>query len=879
MSDYDEIFRQYLIISGGSQDQDEIQNADAFIKEFQESEECVHWVIDTFVGINNANVRIQQLILIGKWCRFFMDDLPAEVYTAFIQLLFTQSNHEAFRENENYNNKLGDSQLFFMWRSYPDRWQSFWGDFFENFDNSYNLNFLSSFTKFVSSDVLDGRDNMIYNNIKNAMRASEYDLFITQFVIQMMGEGEKEAFEIFLTLCKWVNVTYLTAPDPISYVKQGLQHKDYARFSLDILSCLLKRGIQDDIKFSLIQDLEIAEQISNLVQDESSDQQIIKSAASLVNSAGEFVINLNVDPFIELALEFLMCEDNDVSTIVFPFLIQVCKKHPNYSTVILQKTLERLELCFGNNSEVSDESDVSIYLDQLSQLSNAAMRSNRSDNFREMLSLWDDGSLLESNPNLAVSVIKVVSDNLLDGDPEDVAKDFVPQFNKILSVEPPIDSTFAFGVNRFIKFFISVGKKFSNDRRLTSYIFKRLSDFSLLDNENVEDEHFHANISNTLNQFLKKLVSNIDFDSEIIYKFIITLDGQLVSAAGCLIRNLKSNQGDVFEECMGKLQEALGEVEQDQQIPFLHVILSFIKSLKYDPQDSNAPHVQYVHEFLEQIFEYCLDNDPLFANFIRTASSSLGDNSFDIIMACAEKIDIGEQSCSAFCDVIQQMLNSEMEKDEWVGQILESLYEMIVQKFKSVQIWEGADTPTSEANKIILEMTCSYINLFTASLKNAPQFIGQDIYVAMKSFIFELLSEHFEISNLFEICINALCQIINNDIDSIFNDGFVKCAVFFLYTDQFNPLIRKWANVCRKVYSFHKNLIIKDREIGNDRAGEAIASSLADFIDDSMPNKEEIIGRYFQIFELDRPRDQDAAVVDYYDDFKKVLVSQGLINL
>ena len=74
------------------------------------------------------------------------------------------------------------------------------------------------------------------------------------------------------------------------------------------------------------------------------------------------------------------------------------------------------------------------------------------------------------------------------------------------------------------------------------------------------------------------------------------------------------------------------------------------------------------------------------------------------------------------------------------------------------------------------------------------------------------------------------------------------------------------------MFSFY---ISKDEQ---NRAVEAIAQSLANFINNSVPDKEQIIKDYINIFSLNKTTDQEMEVIKYFVNFKKILVSQGLID-
>lgn len=858
----DEITHQYEIITDSNNyTQDEINNANEFDMSFRTQPECIEWILSTYENIENILIRVCQLIILKQWCNGNWDAIydSQEIRDALKSLLFTQAYHDASHGNASFDNVLADTQLSFMWKTFPDIWGTFWTDFFSNFNDEYQLEFLVAFTKFSSQ--LESRDNKIYKDIKDAMRANESDKLITQLTVKMMKDGSEKAFEVFASLCTWVNVLFLVNDDTVSIIRSALEYDNYVKYSLDILSCLMSRGIQDDIKFALISQLEITNQIQMTMSKEPGSD-IAKAAAYLVNSAGQVVINSPdfIEAFFDLALAFLSYNDDDVSSYVFPLLTQICKENEEASSTILMKILERFQAC------IEDPTDETGFIDKLTDLSNNAMKGKFKDNFESSMSLFNDGQALNSDPKLAVSIICIVSNSLSGGKPPDFVEIAVNTFKIILEIDSQIDPIFSLGIIRFIKFFIAVGDQFSE--KVISPIFQRLCYFSLLGSDSV-DEDFHNNITQALSQFLKRLNKKIgqNFDTDIIAQFISSQDDQLVASAGFLIGSITSDQNrdHILRECLSNLQGISEQIEEERRSSFALTVLSFIKSVRYV---EGAPYLQTISDCLNSYFDQCSQNDYLFEVFIRTVYSSLGNDCLDLISKCFNSIDIGNLSINAFCEVMQAVLKSEIPKGDWVGQITDYLFTIISQKFSLIQAYE-TEASKSEENREILNMTCNYFKLFACAMGICPEFIDPNLYNRMKGFLYEALTQHFDNPVLVENCIDFISAVSSNDFDSICDDGFVKFIVFFFYADKFDPNQKAWYNVIKRLLSFHFHLL----NTNADKARPIIAESLADFLPDTVEDKNNFINSYFEIFDNERPRDQKAQGRLFFIRYKKLLSS------
>ncbi|OHS99615.1 hypothetical protein TRFO_33876 [Tritrichomonas foetus] len=849
MTDYSHVDQQFLIVSTpqNAPNQQVLTQAIEFVNNFQQTPQCLEYVLMTYVQQQNPLIRMQQLIFLKKWCKFMWENMNQDIYNNLRELLFTEANHIMFKDNQVFINQVTDAQAMFIWRAFPDQWPTFWTDIFNKFQPDFVLCFIYAFTKYAS--ILNGADNLVYNKIKNAMRSNSSDRNVAQFVINFMGKGNINAFEIFSSLCKWVNVDYILTNESIGAVLGALSNPSFSVHSLNIFTRLVQRGMPSDNKYSLIQNLNIPTIISSILNI-CQDPKIAQSAASLINAAGQEIINFQlVGPFAEMALNFLLHPNEDVSVLVIPFLLRLAKTNPQNSQTILEKALTKLDSYLVTSIENFGTIDKVDYLEQITNLTHIALTQDYPNNFAYMINQWGDGSIVNTNLPRACSIIHSIQDVLSSGEPKQMINEFVMRFFPIIQIEPdnPLQ---VFAIADFIRFFIAVGDNYQKEQ--VSAVFREVCRISM--SPSITDEQVKNEISSMLITFIKKMNVKIEFDPQIIMVFVSTLNNQFVAAAGLLIRNLQVNQGPIFEECMKQLQIVL---QQNQREDAIHVVLSFVRSLKYG---KDAPHVQYVFNFLNSIKEMCAQNDSLLAFYIRTVYSSLAERGFRIIMECVNLCS-GNQSITALCDAAQALLKSDGITKEWIKVFLVSLINPILDKFVSVQTWESE----SEENKEILSMTCSFIKLFGLTLSICPEFIDQNVYVRMSSFVAAALTHNFDQPDLVEQIIVYLGQLLKKNPEPVYTDLAIR-SLNCLYSDKFDPQLKPWFRVCKRLSRLHQEML----KMNTEQAMITIQKSFGNF-----NAQQQHIEHYLNVLGLERPRDVTAQVRVFFIDFVKYKASIG----
>ena len=856
MDDNENIVQQILIATCPPPgiDSNTFIHAQNFVEQLQQSPQCLQWIFETFNSQSDIRVKIQQLLIIKRLCKYSWENFNQELIGQLRQLLFTEQNHQVFASDQTYTNVVADTQLSFMWKAFPNVWPTFWQDLFASMSPQSITNFIYSLTKYAS--ILMGNDHMIYNNIKNAMRENESDARVTKFVVDLMKTQKPEAFEIFESLCKWVNVNYILTNEAMSAVINCLMLPNLSKYCLDILTSLVTRGMPADNKFMLIQNLQIPNQIATIL-NQFHDSEIAYSAARLLNAAGQDVLNHQLcEQFAEMSLNFLMHPDSNVSSAVIPFLMVLCKARPQGSAVILDKAITRLENFFifsvQNNNGYIERLD---YIEQITMLTHTALDQNKPNNFSLLIQLWGDGSILEQNLPKACAIIHCIHDALSNGDEKEIIYEFVQRFYPIVQIAAPLRPLQIFGLTDFIRFFTAIGNNFQKEQ--ISAVFNDICRLSF--STNVPDDEIKSDLAGMLVTFIKKMDKKIEFDPQIIYHCVSTLDEQFVSAAGLLIRNLTVNQGPIFEECMRQISNVLQTNNNSNQI---RVALSFIKSLHYS---KDAPHLQHVSNFLDSNMEMFCKNEPsIFALYIRTVYSSLGEKGFPILMKCVEPSVVSCTTLCAMSDALQALLKSNDLPKDWINAALSSIIEPSINMFYSVQSWENTE---SEENKEILKMACSFISLFSFALKFAFQFIHQNILSYMSNFVSNTLSNHFDNPDLIEHILSLLDQMLKVEyFSSTVFDNLCFCAMNFIYSFKFNPMTKPWQKVCERLTKLHIDM----KNMNPDRAFECIVRSFQ-IVGAQQPQIEE----YIKVLTHERPRDVRAHAREFFINFKKFRDSLG----
>lgn len=867
--DDDEIIRQFVIFcNGNGSDGTEIANAIEFTYKFRKSPDCLSWVFRTYNNLADKRLRMEQLFIIKNYCKAQDIPFPDDFYTPIHDFLFTQQNHVIFQNERDFMNVLADTQVSFMWKVFPEKWENFWADYFNSFSENFIISFLEAFSQYPVD--LEGKENYLFTKIKDAMRSNQSDNEITQYVIRLMGNGVGVSFNIFKFLCSWVDLNYLLNDNSYAILKKCLDNKDYLKYTLEILSSLVSRGMNDNLKVNIIKSFDLENKIQNIVQNCINDREIAISAGSLVNSIGEFLIKEKVlGNFVDLALIFLSHDDTYVSCSVINYLKLVCKvdrdtvyenpENPRISTTILLKGIERI---IGHIEYFEEECP---YFDSLTQLCHVAINASPKVNFNALLSLWNNGENLGSNPKLAVSILHVVAIALRDKENRDFIPTFTTEFSKILAAQPPIDPIIMYGIIEFVDFFIAARDSFGPEQ--ASFVFNFVCNFAFME-ESDENRRFIKDIRSRLFNFARWFFLILQFDPNIIPLMIQTSDVGLAAATTYLIQRIDKNlQSDVIIQCLDHLLNTFKSLEDDNaKVSYLDVILSFLRNLRYE---KDSPQLVKIRSILEIISPLCSMNDSLFDKFIHATVSSLRENSIDIIKSCLPHITIGYKSLSAYCNAVQNILKlSGIQKDAWITTVIGYLFNIVFEKFGSNIHASRNDSINDEEYKETLQITCSFIELFLMAVRMAPDFI-LPLYDKMKEFVIQLLKDHFDIAVLDEKVCDLLSEIVSRDIDSVLNDLGVL-LMNFLYTYKFNPDQDEWFRVCKRVLAFHRHI----KEINPERAKQLVDNSFRTFI----TNNEQFghfIKEYYEILSMTRIQSQFPKLKLFYIELAKY-VSQNL---
>ncbi|KAH0786373.1 pre-tRNA nuclear export protein [Histomonas meleagridis] len=815
--------------------------------QFQDSPDALNWALGTYINQQDNVLATYALMIFKRMCQFHFSMLSPEVVNQIRNILFNREYHQAHISQGTFKNRVTDAQVAFMWHVYPEPYGNFWDDLF-SLDRSEIFEFIQSLCSYAS--ILNGNDNLIYNKIKDAMRETGNDNRVASFVIELMREGNADAYKCFAHFSKWININYLLSQEGFQCIIDGFNSPQLCQYSLDIYIQLVTRGMPPEQKLSVINNINIREKIGFITSTENPPIELLISAARAINATGLELINEQpiLEDYLNVALMFIRVENDDISEGVISLFHSTAKKYPQYHQFLLGELINRFETFFRVHS--NEMISLDGFAEQLVMVIHSIVMSNVNAAMSQINSI-SQGNFYENLPK-AAAIIHIVSNSLTykDESHRQIISNFINIFAPIMQVPPPeIAPLHLYCISEFVKFFIPASPLFGPD--IFAYIFNGLN--GIIQNNEIMD--VRMTISSLLKTFVEKLQNKIPFDPNQIYFYVQTCNPDLVSAAAILICNLREGQMEIFQQSLDRLKEFVANSEN--KFYAYEVILSFIHSIKYFDK---APHVQIIGPFIEQTFPEFFEIDPLLASCIRASYSSLGPFSRDLILRVIPQIKpMFKLSLTAVCSALMALVIDKAD-NRWICDFLPHISQLVLANFDSVVDW----TAKTEENKETLDMICKYLKLITKLLKISPQCIVPQTYENLCQFTNKTFNNNFDIPILMMAIIDMLMQLIGNDLNTVVN--FAPMTLSFLYSSKFDPLSNEWFDLCKRVMNFHIALLNKEKQ----NAVQLIAESFKRY-----GANDDLIRGYLAILESPRPRDRAANGRNFFFEFAKFRASLG----
>lgn len=812
------------------------------VNKFCNSIEGFIFMIKNLTNFQNIATKKVSLIVFKNWCLYKWDEVPDEYKDQLKSLLFSSIIEDFEEMPQDIQNIIGDSQFSFMWNTYPEEWPNFWEDIFKMHPYVL-LNFLTAFCSYISAINYDTDET--FSKIKACIRDQNADAEMVAFLFNIISDPPENLeidiripFKILASLIHWIQINLILDEDAMSIIINSLNDPQTTSVSLDVLTSLIERGMESEMKMEIINSLQIPPRVIGLICN-FADDTILYSAAQLIEKVGSFLIsytNSEIAPFFHISLQLLMNKDNNISSCVAPFIQQYTRNNPEVSSIVFNATYTRLKDFYLNefldDCSVDENPEDASYCEMLFMIIRVCFQLNHDDSLRFLLSAAEEMDVVDEMPH-CIALIEILND-------QQPQPEFVKYFEPLLSLEPPLSPSQTKALGCYVRFFSSVAGEF--DIPTISNFFAKITEFVL---SPMIKEDTRSILSFSLLCFTKKY-KEISFDGSLIFSFVQTFDKNLIQIAAILISRLDENEYfEVFKSCVSHLFEKL---ENDPEL--CPLVLYFIKATNYV---QGSPHIPIILDFLSQIQPSVKSDDNLQSQFIRTSFSSLGPESSDLITGCIESAT-ERLSISAISEVATAIVKLTDDSNiEFAVNLINHLHDSFITCFNEIDDWSIVNDNTIE----IIDMVDNYLSLLLVIISN----VSSDFLQKMFDFISNILrsdSKYFcyqLLVKLFSFIYNA-SKIFPNETLQNFGALSLTCLVS---NKEFKPTHPICGKVIFKMVKFHATLL----ELISDKAVPVIEQTFAQEGAD-----QEIIHAYWEIFELTKRARNDKCIT-FFEEFMK----------
>lgn len=813
------------------------------VNKFCNSIEGFVFMVNNFNNFQNIGSKKVTLIVFKNWCLYKWKEIEAEIREQLKSLLFSSAIQDFEEMPQDIQNIIGDAQVSFIWNLYPGDWPAFWEDLFKMHPYVI-LNFLTAFCSYTST--INYESNETFSAIKAAIRDQNVDMQILTFLFNIITEQPTDLeidiqapFKIITSLINWININLIIDENSMSVIINALNDPQTTSVSLDVLTSLIERGMESEMKMEIINSLQIPPKVKSLIIYSKEDN-IIYSAAQLIEKVGSFMISFSdveIFPFFEISLQLLMNADNNISGCVAPFISQYTRNNSEVSSIVMNASYSRLKDYYLNDFSddccIEENPEDAAYCEMLFAIIRVCFQVNHDSSLEFLLSICDSMEIVEEMPH-CIALIEILND-------QQPQPEFVKYFEDLLSLVPPLSPHQTKALGSYVRFFSSVASEF--DEATISNFFAKISELVLSPMIKQEARFF---LSSSLLGFTKKY-KEMKFDDSLIFAFVQTLDQNLIQIAALLISRLnEKDYFEVFKSCVCHLFEKL---ENDPAV--CPLVLHFIKAMNYV---QGSPHISIILDFLTQLQTSVKSNDNLQSQFIRTCFSSLGPESSELITSCIEdcKERLSITAISEVATAIVKLASNET-NIEFAVNLINHLYESFISCFNEIDDWSIVNYDIIE----IIQMVDAYLSLLLAVISNvSPEFLQKMFDFVSK--IFNSDSKYFcyqLFTKLFSF-INHVSKNLPKESLQVFCSISLNCV---LTNREFRPTHPICGKMILKMVKFHSSLL------------ESIPDQTIPVIEQTFVNEganEEIIHSYFELFELPN-RARNDKFIAFYEEFMK----------
>jgi len=747
------------------------------VHEMNESNDSLKWCVLNYTKFSSFSAKKLVLIICSNYCRNRWDINDTEMIEIMKDFLFGQIIVGFSDESNDIRSMISLAQCSFMWNAYTVFWFSFWTDLL-GCDDSIVINFLDSFCSLTSTSPFD--QNSSFYQIKSQMRIDKSDQLITEYVLLRISNGDTVLCGIISELFRWVSLDYIISYPVITLVLECLDNKDTLPIGLAALASLMERGMQHNDKIVLVETIGITHRIIPLICRDS-DPITLYNAAKIIESAGSFFLESKQSvEYFQIAVALITNPNNEIAGCVISFIQQYIKVYPGYVSCVRNNAFFRIKLYFETNEEPDTP-----FIELFFSLIRTCFHLDTNGSFEYIVSMCESMEVMGELP-LSIAILHILYDHSSSLIEVDLLLKLVGCFDCLLFVPDSPSSYYYNAVSSFLMFISSIG--FHIDDSYLSDVFYTVSNCVLNGSINKSDLN---SLSSSLAFFVKKLVSKISFDFNMICDFVYQMDKDLVKIAARLLSSVPIDEAsDIILHCIVFFEEKIKSIVDRGQSCLC--ALHFLHSLRCSKDNRIA---SKLIEFLQNMSPFTEGIDEYKALFIRTCYSLLGSESMSLISNCT--IDKSNRHTVAALSEVIAALAITTEQPQWALSFVSSIFSVVQEIIASFD-------PIDIINED-LQAVSSVISKFFDLIKSVIHCIDSALLLSIVNFLNALLVRYFKTPLILEISFNLLSYL-----SKTLSVGIIEpCAnnlFSFITSSSFHPSIPSWNRVCYSSLKFFSNI-------------------------------------------------------------------------
>lgn len=532
------------------------------LKTIDKSSEWIVFLLIHVSEIDNPEALQILLGLVRNWILSSWKNIPTDYYEDIKNSIFFIIPKLEWYTDPSYLIFTTYIQTYAVCRFYPEFWPNFWIDILNSWKPEHILQFLKCF-----SHTCDQTCNNVYQpslNVLPSMIEDGSQGAILNFIIQGIGKYQ-QAFEVFISVAKWVDMSYLLSSDFLINVLNYMHSDDLSLVgaSFEILTYILKRNMTFDQKADIISSINLSDHLYQ-VPIESLDSSQITNLANLMKVALESFLDFsNSEQYHDLIMKVYLIPNLQSTAILHSLVMHISGHNVCFAQQLLEKLIAKVSSIITNSS--IDNGDLLEY------------------SFRALNSLSSELNL--SMPDLMLSLVsscQSISDyatilyalNELTNKLEiDKLKEFAITFSGLLDLDDATNSWYV-AIGSYSKLILpSIHVIFEDNPDFVLKLFFACATADLRAIQENTDSNTLSNLENSIIVIcghFSKDIALIPNSYDVVNHFINSTRLILLQSASMIIsRYQPDDRISIYSDCISSIFPQIIDVSVEAIMPFI----------------------------------------------------------------------------------------------------------------------------------------------------------------------------------------------------------------------------------------------------------------------------------------------------------------------